>query len=72
MSMPAQERPPNSRRMGDGLRVLDVYDVSAILDRDPHTVRRYFREGTIPGAKRLAGGRWIILQADLDDFLTNR
>jgi len=70
--MPAQAPGPNARRIGDGLEVMDVYDVSAVLDRDPHTVRRYFRDGTIPGAKRLAGGRWVILKSDLEAFLTSR
>jgi hypothetical protein len=74
VSMPAQPPPPDARRSPhrDGDEVLDVYDVSLILDRDPHTIRRYFRQGTIPGAKRLAGGRWIILRSDLDAFLRDR
>ena len=56
--------PAISKRPGQGPidPVLDVQAVSRILRRDPHTVRIYFREGKIPGAKRLAGGRWIILQ----------
>ena len=62
--MPLHTPPP-----GEEDRVLDVAEVARILDRDPHTVRRYFREGTIPGARRLAGGRWIILRSDLEAFL---
>jgi hypothetical protein len=71
MSMPAYDTPGAPPIGGGGEEVLDVAEVARILNRDPHTVRRYFREGTIPGAKRLAGGRWIILRVDLESFLHN-
>lgn len=59
-----------THRAGDDSdRVLDVPAVARILGRSEQTIRRYFRQGLIPGAKHLAGGRWIILESDLDAYL---
>jgi predicted site-specific integrase-resolvase len=48
--------------------VLEVPDVAGRLHLDEQTVRRYFREGTIPGARRV-GWKWIILESRLQAWL---
>jgi excisionase family DNA binding protein len=48
--------------------VLEVADVADRLNLNEQTVRRYFREGTIPGARRL-GWKWVILESRLQAWL---
>jgi excisionase family DNA binding protein len=48
--------------------VLEIPEVAERLNMNPQTVRRYFRDGTIPGARRI-GWKWIIPQSRLDAWL---
>lgn len=48
--------------------VLEVPDVADRLHLDEQTVRRYFRDGVIPGARRI-GWKWIILESRLQAWL---
>jgi excisionase family DNA binding protein len=49
-------------------RVLEIPDVADRLNMHPQTVRRYFRDGTIPGARRV-GWKWVIPESRLDAWL---
>lgn len=49
-------------------RILEVPEVAEILHLDEQTVRKYFREGTIPGARRL-GWKWIIPASSFEAWL---
>lgn len=49
---------------------LTVADAARILDRSTEQVRRYLREGVLPGER--IGNQWFISQADLDQMLATR
>ncbi|MCA9876728.1 MAG: helix-turn-helix domain-containing protein [Thermomicrobiales bacterium] len=49
---------------------LTVADAARILDRSTEQVRRYLREGVLPGER--IGNQWFISQADLDHMLETR
>jgi excisionase family DNA binding protein len=53
---------------GDGL--ITVGDTAKLLDRSTEQVRRYLREGDLPG--RRLGGQWFIDRADAEAFLQRR
>lgn len=54
----------------DSERLLSVAEVARRLDVSEETVRRWLREGRLPGY-RLGGGRsgWRISESDLAEFL---
>jgi predicted site-specific integrase-resolvase len=54
-----------TEQIDDPLR--DVEYVASLLAVDRQTVRRYFRDETIPGAVRLAG-KWVIADSKLRQF----
>jgi excisionase family DNA binding protein len=49
---------------------LTVADAARILDRSTEQVRRYLREGVLPGER--IGNQWFIDQRDLDQMLEAR
>ena len=49
-------------------KLFDVYEVAEILSLNDFTIRKYFREGTIPNAFRLGTG-WRIKESDLEKFV---
>ena len=53
--------------------ILEVPEIAERLRVDVQTVRRYLRDGTIPGARRI-GWKWIIPTSAFNDWLygTNR
>ncbi len=52
----------------DGL--ITVADTAKLLGRSTEQVRRYLREGELPG--RRLGGQWFIDRADAEAFLLRR
>ena len=52
----------------DGL--ITVSDTAKLLGRSTEQVRRYLREGELPG--RRLGGQWFIDRADAEAFLLRR
>jgi predicted site-specific integrase-resolvase len=55
-----------TEQIDDPLR--DVEYVASLLHVDRQTVRRYFRDETIPGAVRI-GGKWLIADSRLQESL---
>jgi excisionase family DNA binding protein len=53
---------------GDGL--ITVADTAKLLGRSTEQVRRYLREGELPG--RRLGGQWFIDRGDAEAFLSRR
>ena len=53
---------------GDGL--ISVGDTAKLLGRSTEQVRRYLREGELPG--RRLGGQWFIDRGDAEAFLSRR
>ena len=53
---------------GDGL--ITVADTAKLLGRSTEQVRRYLREGELPG--RRLGGQWFIDRGDAEAFLLRR
>jgi len=51
-------------------KYLTVKQAADILQVDPRTLRRYLKEGEIPGIK--LGNRWRIDRDDLDEFMKER
>lgn len=51
-------------------RLLTVADTAALLERSTEQVRRYLREGVLPG--RRIGGQWFIDPGDAEQFLKQR
>jgi excisionase family DNA binding protein len=49
---------------------LTVADAARILDRSTEQIRRYLREGVLPGER--IGNQWFINQFDLDQMLAAR
>jgi excisionase family DNA binding protein len=49
---------------------LTVAETARLLQRSTEQVRRYLREGVIPG--RRIGGQWFIDRADAESFLQKR
>lgn len=49
---------------------LTVADAARILERSTEQVRRYLREGVLPGER--IGNQWFISQPDLDQMLEAR
>ena len=49
---------------------LTVADAARILDRSTEQIRRYLREGVLPGER--IGNQWFINQFDLDQMLEAR
>lgn len=50
--------------------LLTVADTATLLQRSTEQVRRYLREGTLPG--RRLGGQWFIERAEATRFLERR
>ena len=50
--------------------LITVADTAKLLRRSTEQVRRYLREGELPG--RRLGGQWFIDRADADAFLLRR
>ena len=50
--------------------LITVADTAKLLGRSTEQVRRYLREGELPG--RRLGGQWFIDRADADAFLLRR
>lgn len=50
--------------------ILTVAETARLLQRSTEQVRRYLREGVIPG--RRIGGQWFIDFADAESFLQKR
>ncbi len=51
-------------------KLLSVADTARLLRRSTEQVRRYLREGSLPG--RRLGGQWFIHHADAEAFLLRR
>lgn len=52
------------------MELLTVKDAASILKIDPWTLRKYLRNGTIPGYRIDAG--WRIAREDLQKYLDSR
>jgi excisionase family DNA binding protein len=50
--------------------LLNVAETARLLDRSMEQVRRYLREGSLPG--RRLGGQWFVYRADVDAFVQQR
>lgn len=50
--------------------LLSVADTAKLLKRSTEQVRRYLREGSLPG--RRLGGQWFVHHADAEAFLLGR
>src|SRR5688500_2908205 len=50
--------------------LITVADTAKLLERSTEQVRRYLREGELPG--RRLGGQWFIDRADAEAFLLRR
>lgn len=50
--------------------LLTVAETARLLDRSTEQVRRYLREGSLPGER--LGGQWFITAFDVDQFLAHR
>lgn len=50
--------------------LLTVAETARLLDRSTEQVRRYLRDGSLPGER--IGGQWFITQFDIDQFLAHR
>ena len=50
--------------------LLTVAETARLLRRSTEQVRRYLREGLLPG--RRLGGQWFVSQSDADIFLRQR
>ena len=50
--------------------ILTVAETARLLQRSTEQIRRYLREGILPG--RRLGGQWFVQQADADEFLRQR
>lgn len=51
-------------------RLLTVAETARLLRRSTEQVRRYLREGSLPGQR--VGGQWFIHHADAEAFLPGR
>jgi excisionase family DNA binding protein len=49
---------------------LTVAETARLLQRSTEQIRRYLREGTLPG--RRLGGQWFVQRADAELFLRQR
>jgi excisionase family DNA binding protein len=52
--------------MADTSEFLTVAETARALQRSTEQVRRYLREGTLPGQR--LGGQWFIAHADVESF----
>ncbi len=55
--------------MPDVIRTYTPEDAAEALRCTPRTIYNYLRKGYMPGVK--IGGRWKILEKDLEEFLRN-
>ena len=51
-------------------RFLTVAETARLLQRSTEQIRRYLREGTLPGQR--LGGQWFVQRADAEGFLRQR
>lgn len=56
--------------MTDTSRLLNLREVSAILNLNPEVLRRWLRSKKMPGIK--VGSDWRVSSSDLDDFIANK
>jgi excisionase family DNA binding protein len=54
----------------DARDLLTVSETAKLLQRSTEQVRRYLREGTLPG--RRLGGQWFVHRPDADELLRQR
>lgn len=54
----------------DAVGLLTVAETARLLQRSTEQVRRYLREGSLPG--RRLGGQWFVHSSDAEAFLRQR
>lgn len=70
MSRDGAPAPRNHGMEHDAGGLLTVAETARLLQRSTEQVRRYLREGTLPG--RRLGGQWFVHAADAQAFLQQR